>query len=51
MKKRREIAQIMGKTLHFAYGVDQTYTFEVGPKLAAEETLLIGIEASNAQKC
>ena len=50
MKKRREIAQIMGKTLHFAYGVDQTYTFEIGPKLAAEKTLLIGIEASNAHK-
>ena len=51
MNKQREKAQIMVKTLHFAYGVDQTYTFEVGPKLAAEETLLIGIEASNAQKC
>ena len=50
MKKQRKIAQIVGKTLHFAYGVDQTYTFEIGPKLAAEKTLLIGIEASNAHK-
>jgi hypothetical protein len=50
MIKQREIAQIMVKTLHFAYGVDQTYTFEIGPKLAAEKTLLIGIEASNAHK-
>ena len=50
MIKQREIAQIMVKTLHFAYGVDQTYTFEMGPKLAAAETLVIGIEASNAHK-
>ena len=40
----------MVKALHFAYGVDETYGFEIGPKLDAVKTLLIGMEASNAQK-
>ena len=46
----REIAEIMVKTLHFAYGVDETYTFEIGPKLDAVRTLLIEMETSNANK-
>lgn len=29
----REIAEIMVKSLHFAYGVEETYSFEIGPKL------------------
>ena len=50
MNKQREKAQIMLKTLHFAYRVEQTFAFEVAPNLAAAEKLLIGIEASNAHK-
>ena len=46
----REIAEIMVKALHFAYGVDETYTFEIGPKLDAVRTLLIEMETSNANK-
>ena len=46
----REIAEIMVKALHFAYGVDETYTFEIGPKLDAVRTLLNEMEASNAGK-
>ena len=29
----REIAQKLARALHFAYGVDQSYSFEIGPKL------------------
>lgn len=36
----REIAEIMVKTLHFAYGVDETYGFEIGPKLDAAGDLM-----------
>jgi hypothetical protein len=46
----REIAEIMVKALHFAYGVDETYTFEIGPKLDAVRTLLVEMETSNANK-
>ena len=46
----REIAEIMVKALHFAYGVDETYTFEIGPKLDAVRNLLIEMETSNATK-
>ncbi len=46
----REIAIKMAQALHFAYGVDETYTFEIGPKLDAARTLLIEMEASNANK-
>jgi hypothetical protein len=46
----REIAEIMVKALHFAYGVDETYTFDIGPKLDAVKSLLIGMETSNAVK-
>ena len=43
----REIAEIMVRALHFAYGMDDTYTFELGPKLDAVKTLLIGVEGTN----
>lgn len=36
----REIAEIMVKSLHFAYGVDETYGFEIGPKLDAAGDLM-----------
>ena len=38
----REIAEIMVRALHFAYGVDETYTFEIGPKLDAVYQLISG---------
>jgi hypothetical protein len=31
--KPREIATIMARALHFAYGVDQNYSFEIAPQL------------------
>ena len=37
-----EIAEIMVRALHFAYGVDETYTFEIGPKLDAVDQLISG---------
>jgi hypothetical protein len=43
----REIAEIMVKALHFAYGVDETYTFEIGPTLNAVNTLISNREGSN----
>jgi hypothetical protein len=43
----REIAEIMVKALHFAYGVDETYTFEIGPTLDAVNTLISNREGSN----
>lgn len=36
----REIAEIMVKSLHFAYGVEETYGFEIGPKLDAAGDLM-----------
>lgn len=36
----REIAEIMVKTVHFAYGVGETYGFEIGPKLDAAGDLM-----------
>jgi hypothetical protein len=36
----REIAEIMVKSLHFAYGVEETYSFEIGPKLDAAGDLM-----------
>jgi hypothetical protein len=44
----REIAEIMVKALHFAYGVDETYTFEIGPKLNAVKTSISNREGTNA---
>jgi hypothetical protein len=36
----REIAEIMVNSLHFAYGVEETYGFEIGPKLDAAGDLM-----------
>ena len=36
----REIAEIMVNALHFAYGVDETYTFEIAPHLDAAKSLI-----------
>ena len=36
----REIAEIMVKALHFAYGVDDTYSFEIAPHLDAAKSLI-----------
>jgi hypothetical protein len=36
----REIAEIMVKALHFAYGVDETYAFEIGPQLDAAKAFI-----------
>jgi hypothetical protein len=36
----REIAEILVKSLHFAYGVEETYGFEIGPKLDAAGDLM-----------
>ena len=36
----REIAEIMVKALHFAYGVDETYTFEIAPQIDAATDLI-----------
>lgn len=36
----REIALLMAKTLHFIYGVDETYTLEIAPQLEKAKTLI-----------
>ena len=36
----REIAQKMAQALHFAYGVDDTYSFEVAPHLEEAKSLI-----------
>ena len=36
----REIAIIMARALHFAYGVDDTYMFEIAPPLDAAKPLM-----------
>ena len=36
----REIAIKMAQALHFAYGVDETYAFEIAPHLDAAKTLI-----------
>jgi hypothetical protein len=43
-----EIAEIMVKALHFAYGVDQNYSFEISPKLDAVKKLISNWEGSSA---
>ena len=43
----REIAEIMVKALHFAYGVDENYTFEIGPKLDAVRDLIKELGIAN----
>ncbi len=44
----REIAEIMVRALHFAYGIDETYTFELGPKLDAAKSMISEWGALNA---
>lgn len=34
----REIALKLARALHFAYGVDQSYSFEIGPELVGLES-------------
>ena len=36
----REIAIKMAQALHFAYGVDETYSFEIAPHLDAAKSLI-----------
>jgi hypothetical protein len=39
-KSPMEIAEMMVKALYFAYGVDITYEFEIGPKLEGAKELM-----------
>ena len=39
-KSPRQIAEIMVKPLHFVYGVDHTFRFEIAPRLDEAETLI-----------
>lgn len=39
----REIATIMARALHFAYGVDDTYSFEIAPHLDAAKSLIANL--------
>ena len=43
----REIAEIMVKTLHFAYGVDETYGFEIAPQTDAVRELIKELGMAN----
>lgn len=43
----REIAEIMVKVLHFAYGVDETYTFEIAPQIDAARDLIKELGIAN----
>ena len=45
----REIALTMARALHFAYGVDDTYSFQIAPHLDAAKTLItrLGISQTN----
>lgn len=43
----REIAEIMVKALHFAYGVDETYTFEIAPQIYAVRDLIKELGVAN----
>ena len=36
----REIAVLMARALHFGYGVDDTYSFEIAPHLDAAKSLI-----------
>ena len=36
----REIAVLMARALHFGYGVDDTFSFEIAPHLDAAKTLI-----------
>ena len=43
----REIAEIMVKALHFAYGVDETYAFEIAPQIDAAWDLIKELGIAN----
>jgi hypothetical protein len=43
----REIAEILIRSLHFAYGVDETYTYEIGPKLDFTRNLINELGTAN----
>jgi hypothetical protein len=43
----REIAETMVRALHFGYGVDETYTFEIGPNLDKVKELIYNLEGSS----
>ena len=43
----REIAEIMVKALHFAYGVDETSTFEIAPQIDAARDLIKELGIAN----
>ena len=43
----QEIAEIMVKALHFAYGVDETYTFEIAPQIDAARDLIKELGIAN----
>jgi hypothetical protein len=40
----REIALIMVRALHFAYGVDDSYSFQIAPHLDAAKSLINKLE-------
>lgn len=42
-----EIAEIMVKALHFAYGVDETYAFEIAPQIDAARDLIKELGIAN----
>ncbi len=45
----KEIAEILVRALHFGYGVDHTYSFEIAPKLdvAEKQITRLGLIRSN----
>ena len=43
----REIAIKMAQALHFAYGVDETYTFQIAPQI--DNSLLVARNVSSSQ--
>lgn len=43
----REIAEIMVRALHFAYRIDETCTFEIGPKLDFTRDLINELGIAN----
>jgi hypothetical protein len=43
----REIAITMAQALHFAYGVDDTYSFEIAPHLDAAKSLIERLGIAN----
>lgn len=45
-----EIADLLLRTLHFVYGVDDTYSFEIGPKVEACFQDISGLELLNVSQ-